>query len=68
MVFATSGSLVLEEEAIQYTRARMITVYLDLDDNEIAKRARARGVTRIVGMNGDTPRFQSVEEVLTYRR
>ena len=68
MVFASSGSLVLEREAIEHIRERMVVIYLDLDDSEIGKRAHARGVTRIVGMNGDTPRFKSIEDVLSYRR
>jgi threonine synthase len=68
MMFATSGSLVLEVTAMKYIRERMIIVYLDLPDSEISSRAHARGVSRIVGMNGESPRFQSVEEVLQYRR
>jgi shikimate kinase len=68
MIFSTTGSLVLESDAIEYIRERMVTLYLDLPDGEIGKRARARGVSRVVGMNGENPRFKSVEEVLIYRR
>ena len=42
MIFATSGSLVLEEGAIEYIRDRMILIYLDLPNEEIAKRAHTR--------------------------
>ena len=68
MIFATSGSLILEEDAIEYIWDRMILLYLDLPNEEIAKRAHARWVGRIVGMNGENPRFQSINEVLAYRR
>ncbi len=68
MIFATSGSIVLEEKTIHYLRDRMVLLYLDLPNEEIAKRAHARGVDRIVGMNGENPRFSNIEDVLTYRR
>lgn len=68
MVFSTSGSIILEQDAIEYIWERMMIIYLDLPDAEIARRARARWVTRIVGMNGENPRFHTVEEVLEYRR
>lgn len=42
MVFASSGSLVLEQEAIEHIRERMIVLYLDLDDAEVARRAEER--------------------------
>lgn len=42
MIFATSGSLVLEKGAIEYIQDRMILIYLDLPNEEIAKRAHAR--------------------------
>ena len=42
MIFATSGSIILEEESIKYIRERMILLSLDLPDEEIAKRAHAR--------------------------
>ena len=68
MLFASSGSIVLEERAMEYIRERMVILYLELPDEEIARRAHARGVSRIVGMNGDTPRFHTIEEVLAYRK
>ena len=68
MLFASSGSIVLEERAMEYIRERMVILYLELPDEEIARRAHARGVSRIVGMNGDAPRFHTIEEVLAYRK
>lgn len=68
MIFSSSGSLVLEADAMKYIRERMLCLYLDLPDSEISKRAWARGVSRIVGMNGDNPRFRTINEVLEYRR
>jgi shikimate kinase len=68
MILSTSGSVVLEPDAIGYLRDRMLLIYLDLSDTEVSRRARERGVSRIVGMNGDIPRFDSVEAVLKYRR
>lgn len=68
MIFSASGSLVLEEDAIRYMRDRMLILYLDLEDREIERRATLRWITRIVGMNGENPRFRSIGEVLAYRR
>lgn len=42
MIFSTAGSLVLESDAIEYIRERMVVLYLDLGDTEIARRARER--------------------------
>ena len=68
MILATPGSLVLEREAIDHIKKHMVLVYLDLEMDEIVRRAKARGVSRIVGMNGDTPRFDSLEAVIAYRK
>jgi len=68
MIIATPGSIVLEDDAMMQIQKHMIIIYLDLDIHEISRRAQERGVSRIVGMNGDTPRFSSLEEVMRYRK
>ncbi len=71
LLFCSTGSLSLSHNAMKHVRERSTVILLHVPIDVLASRAfpygRADGNTRIVWMNGQTPRFKTLKETLEYR-
>lgn len=71
ILFSSTWSLPLHRKAMNHIRARSHVILIDVPMPVLVGRSsptgRPDGNTRIVGMNGKTPRFQTLAETLEYR-
>lgn len=73
VLFASSGSLVRSEKAIEHIRERTYIILLDVPINTVLDQIRKRqwGAWRIIGINGwpngEEPKHKSLEDELRFR-
>jgi Shikimate kinase len=69
-LFSSTWSLPLSPEAMKHVRERTHVILIDVPISILVERSnkwRPDGNSRIVGMNGKTPQFKTLEETLEYR-
>lgn len=67
-VLSTWWSVVLMDSSVRFLKKRGKLILLDTPIEEILKRAEGMRIDRIVGLNGENPRFKTLKELFEYRK